>query len=146
MPESIAKIVDVRTSPIAERIAAVNDFVQAGYQVHLNFSPVIVYEGWEKDYQPLFEMIDGTLTLEAKKQLQAEIIFLTHNEQLHEVNLRWHPKAEDLLWRPDLQEVKRSEGGMLNLRYKAAWKRTWLNRFQAMLAERLPYCGVRYAF
>ncbi len=30
MPEKIAKVVDVRTSPIAERIAAVNDFVGAG--------------------------------------------------------------------------------------------------------------------
>ena len=49
MPEKVAKVVDVRTSPIAERIAAVNDFVQAGYEVHLNFSPVIVYEGWEQD-------------------------------------------------------------------------------------------------
>jgi len=146
MPERIAKVVDVRTSSISERIEAINDFVQAGYEVHLNFSPVIVYEGWERDYQPLFEQIDDTLSPGAKEQLRAEIIFLTHNEQLHEVNLRWHPKAEDLLWRPDLQEVKRSEGGMLNLRYKAAWKKKWLERFQSLLADKLPYCGVRYAF
>jgi spore photoproduct lyase family protein len=146
MPERIAKVVDVRTSSIRERIAAINDFVQAGYEVHLNFSPVIVYEGWERDYELLYEQIDDTLSPEAKEQLRAEIIFLTHNEQLHEVNLRWHPKAEDLLWRPDLQEVKRSEGGMLNLRYKAARKRKWLERFQSLLADKLPYCGVRYAF
>jgi spore photoproduct lyase len=146
MPEKIAKVVDVRTSSITERIAAVNDFVQAGYEVHLNFSPVIVYEGWEQDYQPLFEQINDTLSPEAKEQLRAEIIFLTHNEHLHEVNLRWHPKAEEYLWRPDLQEVKRSEGGMLNLRYKASWKHNWLVRFQDALADKLPYCGVRYAF
>jgi spore photoproduct lyase len=146
MPEKIATIVDVRTSPIGDRIAAVNDFVQAGYEVHLNFSPVIVYEGWENDYGPLFEQIDATLSSAAKDQLRAEIIFLTHNEQLHDVNLRWHPKAEDLLWRPDLQETKRSEGGMLNLRYKVAWKQRWLDRFRRLLVEKLPYCGVRYAF
>jgi hypothetical protein len=146
MPEKIAKVVDVRTSSITERIEAINDFVQAGYEVHLNFSPVIVYEGWERDYQPLFEQIDDTLSPEAKEQLRAEIIFLTHNEQLHEVNLRWHPKAEEYLWRPDLQQVKRSEGGMLNLRYKVAWKKKWLERFQSLLADKLPYCGVRYAF
>jgi spore photoproduct lyase len=146
MPEKIAKVVDVRTSPIAERIAAVNEFVQAGYEVHLNFSPVIVYEGWEQDYQPLFEQIDDVLSPKAKDQLRAEIIFLTHNEQLHEVNLRWHPKAEEYLWRPDLQQVKRSEGGMLNLRYKAAWKQQWLICFQNLLADTLPYCGVRYGF
>jgi spore photoproduct lyase len=39
MPETIAKVVDIRTSPMAEQIAAVNDFVAAGYEVHVNFSP-----------------------------------------------------------------------------------------------------------
>ena len=27
----------------------------------------------------------------ARAQLAAEVIFLTHNERLHEVNLGWHP-------------------------------------------------------
>jgi spore photoproduct lyase family protein len=146
MPEEVAKVVDVRTSSIADRIAAVNAFVQAGYEVHLNFSPVIVYEGWEQAYERLFEQVDDCLSSAAKAQLRAEIIFLTHNKQLHEVNLRWHPKAEDYLWRPDLQQVKQSEGGMWNLRYKVAWKQQWLARFQELLDRQLPYCGIRYAF
>ena len=62
------------------------------------------------------------------------------------MNLRWHPKAEENLWRPDVQKVKRSEGGMQDLRYKAAWKQQWLTRFRNLLATKLPYCGVRYAF
>ncbi len=146
MPESVARIVDVRTSPMPERIAAIDDFVRAGYEVHLNFSPVILYEGWEADYQRLFEEVDASLSPQAKAQIKAEIIFLTHNAALHEVNLTWHPKAEELLWRPDIQEAKLSEGGMRNLRYRAAWKRTWLDRFQDLLGRTLPYCTVRYAF
>lgn len=146
MPEAVAKVVDVRTSPMADRIAAVDDFVRAGYEVHLNFSPVIVYDGWEADYRRLFEQVDDALSPVAKEQLRAEIIFLTHNKQLHEVNLQWHPKAEDYLWTPETQQVKRSEGGMWNLRYKVAWKQQWLARFQDLLGQHLPYCGVRYAF
>ena len=146
MPETVAKVVDVRTSPVADRIAAVDDFVRAGYQVHLNFSPVIVYDGWEGDYQRLFEHVDAALSPAAKEQLRAEIIFLTHNKQLHEVNMQWHPKAEDYLWTPETQQVKRSEGGMWNLRYKVTWKQQWLARFQDLLRRHLPYCGVRYAF
>ena len=146
MPESVARIVDVRTSPMPERIAAIDDFVRAGYEVHLNFSPVILFEGWEAEYRRLFEAVDAGLSPAAKAQLKAEIIFLTHNAALHEVNLAWHPKAEELLWRPDLQEEKRSEGGMTNLRYRAGWKRTWLRRFQDLLAGTMPYCTVRYAF
>ncbi len=50
------------------------------------------------------------------------MILLTHNADLHEVNLGWHPRGEDLIWRPDLQETKRSQSGQTNVRYRAAWK------------------------
>lgn len=146
MPERIARIVDVRTSPISERIAAIDDFVAAGYEVHVNFSPVILYEGWEADWHGLFEAIHDGIGPAAKAQLKAEIILLTHNAGLHAVNLGWHPKAEDLLWRPDIQEPKRSEGGGDNLRYRARWKAQWIARFKELMTERIPYCRVRYAF
>ena len=47
--------------------------------MHLNFSPVVYYQGWEADYQQLFQQIDRVLSSQAKQQLQAEIIFLTYN-------------------------------------------------------------------
>ena len=146
MPARIARVVDVRTSPMPERIAAIDDFLAAGYEVHVNFSPVILYEGWETDWAELFAEIDDRLSAAAKAQLKCEIIMLTHNAGLHAVNLGWHPKAEALLWRPDIQEAKRSEGGGENLRYRSGWKGRWLARFKALLAERMPYCQVRYAF
>ena len=146
MPETIAKVVDVRTSPMAERIAAINDFVAAGYEVHVNFSPVIVHEGWEAEWKTLFAELDAALSPAARAQLKCEVIFLTHNEGLHNLNLQWHPRAEEWLWRPDLQERKLSESGMVNLRYKSRWKRQWLDRFLGWLAEALPYCEIRYAF
>jgi len=146
MPARIARIVDVRTAPIPERIAAIADFVRAGYEVHLNFSPVILYEGWEADWRELFAEIDDTVPEAAKGGLKCEIIMLTHNAGLHAVNLGWHPRAEDLLWRPDIQEAKHSQGGGDNLRYRTGWKGRWLARFKGVLAERMPYCTVRYAF
>ena len=66
MPQRVARVVDVRTSPVAERIAAIDDFVAAGYEVHLNFSPVIYYEGWLEDYAALFEQVDDALSEAAK--------------------------------------------------------------------------------
>ncbi len=93
MPHETAKVTDIRTSPIAERIAAVNDFVDAGYEVHLNFSPVILTPTWESDWAELLRQVDDVLSPAAKAQLAAEVIFLTHNEPLHEVNLGWQPKG-----------------------------------------------------
>ena len=146
MPERVARVVDVRTSPMSERIAAIDDFCRAGYEVHVNFSPVILYPGWEADYRALFETLDGALSSATKAQLKAEVIMLTHNAALHDVNLRWHPSAEDWLWTPAVQETKVSEGGQENVRYRHGWKGQWLGRFKTLLAEVMPYCEVRYAF
>ncbi len=118
-----------------------NDFFAADYEVNINFGPIIYYDGWLEDYKKLFEQIDDTLTPEVKAQLQAEVIFLTHNEQLHEVNLQWHPKAEKLLWRPDLQEQKMSQAGGDNLRYKLLIKRDFVAAFCSLLRKEL---GIGY--
>jgi spore photoproduct lyase len=146
MPQNISKLVDLRTSPIPERIAAINDFVAAGYEVHLNFSPVIIYDGWLEEWMTLFGQVDDVLTDAAKRQLACEIIFLTHNAGLHEVNLGWHPRAEEVLWRPELQETKRSQSGQWNVRYRSSTKRSYVAQFTELLAAKLPYCRVRYAF
>jgi spore photoproduct lyase family protein len=146
MPHAKAKLLDVRTSPVSERIAAIDDFVAAGYEVHLNFSPVVVYEGWQQDYDALFQQVDDSIGPAAKAQLAAEVIFLTHNARLHEVNLRWHPKAEALLWQPELQEAKVSDGGGENVRYRTGLKGQLVRELLALLERRMPYCRVRYAF
>jgi len=146
MPAETSKLVDIRTSKIADRIAAIDDFVDAGYEVHLNFSPVIVGEDWLADWAELLDQIaDGTSDA-TKAQLAAEIIFLTHNEDLHDVNLGWHPKGEDLLWRPDLQQLKRSQSGQWNVRYRSPWKGRWVQQLTDLVADKLPACRVRYAF
>ena len=147
MPPQTSKLVDIRTSPVEDRVLAVNDFVEAGYEVNINFGPVIFKEGWQSDYVDLFEMLDAALSEAAKAQLAAEVIFLTHTEELHKVNLSWHPKGERLLWQPDIQEQKVSQAsGDQVLRYEKRLKRGLVREFEGLLSERLPYCGIRYAF
>lgn len=146
MPKETSKLVDIRTSSIVDRIAALDDFVDAGYEVHLNFSPVIVHEHWQAEWATLLQQIADGTNDRTKAQLAAEIIFLTHNAGLHEVNLGWHPQGEELLWRPDLQEAKLSQNGQSNVRYKSTWKRRWVDQLTGMIGEYLPSCRIRYAF
>jgi spore photoproduct lyase len=146
MPAEVSKVVDIRTSKVADRIAAMDDFVAAGYEVHLNLSPVIVREGWLEEWAELFDQVDAGTNAATKRQLAAEVILLTHNEGLHEVNLGWHPKGEELLWRPDIQQAKRSQSGQHNVRYRTGWKGRWVGQLTDLMAERMPYCRVRYAF
>ncbi|MCI2237976.1 spore photoproduct lyase family protein [Kineococcus sp. TRM81007] len=146
MPEEVAKVLDVRTSPVAARLAALDDFTAAGYEVHVNLSPVVVTDGWLQQWARLLDQLGDATNEATKRQLAAEVIFLTHNEQLHEVNLGWHPKAEDLLWRPSMQERKRSEGGGVNVRYRTGDKGRYVRQLLDLIAERAPYLDVRYAF
>lgn len=146
MPQQTSRVVDIRTSKVADRIAALDDFVEAGYEVHLNLSPVVVHEGWLDDWAELFDQVADGTNARTKAQLAAEIIFLTHNEGLRDVNLGWHPKGEELLWRPDLQQLKRSQSGQWNVRYKTPWKGRWVQELTDLLAVKLPTCRVRYAF
>lgn len=147
MPQKIARYVDIGTSPISERIKSVNNLVAAGYEVHLNFSPIIMYgEGneWFEDWRELWNEIDDVLTPQAKAQMQAEVFFLTHSEALHDVNMKWNPKGESFLWKPELQVPKKTAPDLLVYEYDA--RRRELARFETELAKRLPYCTVRYSF
>lgn len=146
MPPALSRLVDVRTTPVAERLAAIDDFVTAGYEVHVNLSPVIVHDGWLESWDELLGELDAAAGPAAKAQMAAEVIFLTHNEGLHEVNLAWHPRAEEVLWRPGVQEAKRSQNGQRNVRYRRDLKRRYLDDLLALVHRRTPWLRVRYAF
>jgi DNA repair photolyase len=148
MPQHIADVVERGTSRIDARIAEMDRFLAKGYEVHLNFSPVIAYQGWVADYRALCRRIDSIISPEVKSQLKAEVIFLTHHPALHEQNLSWRPEAESLLWTPQWQESKRTQQGDAQVvRYQAiAIKQPLIDAFRQVLAEELPYCMIRYIF
>ncbi len=146
MPAATARTLDIRTSPMAERLAVLDDLVEADYEVHVNLSPVVVHDGWLQAWAELLDQLGDATSERTKAQLACEVIFLTHNEQLHEVNLGWHPQAEQMLWRPDLQEPKRSQNGAVNVRYRWQQKQQHLADLSALLAAKAPWCRVRYAF
>jgi spore photoproduct lyase len=146
MPDSDSRLLDVRTDRIADRIAAIDDFVAAGYEVHVNLSPVVVRDGWLRDWADLLDDLAAGTGEAFKAQAAAEVIFLTHNEPLHDLNLRWHPKAEQLLWTPETQQAKRSQSGGRNVRYRTGFKGERVRELTDLIAARAPWLRVRYAF
>ncbi|MCK8490312.1 spore photoproduct lyase family protein [Spirosoma sp. RP8] len=148
LPPHVSKLVDVRTDSIEKRIAAINDFYDAGYEVHVNFSPVIVYGGkeWRNDYRELFRQLDSALRPEVREQLKCEVIFLTHNQVQHQANLAINPKAEELLWVPELQESKVSQYGGWNIRYDHQLKSKMIAVFERLVQDEIPWCQIRYIF
>lgn len=146
MPETWRRQLEPNTPTIFERISAINDFIYAGYDVHINFSPVIVHDTWLKEYQMLFEEVNSIVSDQYKDQVKAEVIFLTHNVKKHEWNLANDITGEDLIWNPDIQEPKTSQYGGENLRYERKQKREWIKEFIKLHDEIIPWNTIRYIF
>lgn len=144
MPQKLSTIFEPNTPTIHERIKAVDAFIEAGYDVHLNFSPVIVYQGWLKDYEELFEYVNTYI--ENKEDVKAEVIFMTHNKIKHEHNLKNNVEGENLLWVPNLQETKVSEYGGYNIRYKSDLKSHFMYEFTQLHKKIIPWNKIRYIF
>ncbi|WP_372499199.1 spore photoproduct lyase family protein [Streptomyces somaliensis] len=146
MPAADSRTLDIRTSPVERRVAAAADFLDAGYEVHFNLSPVVVRPGWERSWSELLRQLDDVLPRRVKEQARAEVITLTHNERLHEVNLGWHPRAEEVLWRPGIQQSKLSQNGDRNVRYRNDVKAGAIETLRGLIGAEAPWLHVRYAF
>ena len=144
MPQNKADIHEPNTSKIIDRILAINDFILSGYDVHVNFSPIIVYDGWLNDYFKLFRLMDKYV--ENKENVLAECIFLTHNYERHKLNLKNHPQTEVDIWVPNIQETKISKYGGENIRYNWKLKKDYIKDFVNLHNKTIPWNKIRYIF
>jgi spore photoproduct lyase len=144
MPDKYSRILEPNTSPIDLRIKSIDQFVKTGYEVHINFSPVIVTDDWLVEYEELFRQVAAGV--ENKKEVKAEVIFLTHNEDKHKHNLNFGLGGEDLLWQPDIQESKISQYGGENIRYKHDLKASFIKQWTDLHDEVIPWNTIRYIF
>lgn len=144
MPEIYRQKLEPNTSTINERILFIDKLQKAGYDVHINFSPVIVYPGALELYKELFESIDIMVT--NQKNVLAEVIFLTHNKDKHQYNLDNNLPGEELIWRPEIQRTKKSQYGGENLRYEPKLKNQLIREFTALHDSIIPWNKIRYCF
>lgn len=150
MPQQLSSILEPNTSLISERIKAINDFHSAGYDVHINFSPILINNEtndlYIDLYKELFQEVNDVVKDEIKKDVMAECIMLTHNKKMHQLNLIENPEAEKLLWNPNIQEDKISSYGSQNIRYKWNLKNKYVKDFIKLHDEIIPWNKIRYIF
>jgi spore photoproduct lyase len=146
MPQSYADVLEPNTSRIIDKVRAINDFIEAGYDVHINFSPVIVTDGWLEQYRMLFEGVDALVDIKYKHLVKAEVIFLTHNADKHKYNLEHNVSGENLLWKLEIQEEKTSQYGGKNIRYDHALKADFIKQWTDLHDEIIPWNTIRYIF
>ena len=148
IPESLQAHVEPNTSSILERLYAVSQFLNAGYEVHLNFSPVIVHDNWLDEYAKLFNLVSHHAYMHhwPLSLVKAEVIFLTHNEAKHNYNLEHNIPGENFLWTPKIQEGKISQYGGRNVRYEHNRKVDYIHQFIDLHDKIIPWNSIRYIF
>lgn len=95
-PAEIIRRVELGTSPLDQRIDAVNQMCEAGYPTGLLIAPVILLDGWEKHYTELLEILSDKLSAKVKKTGFIEVIFMTYSYVQNAINTEAFPNAVNL--------------------------------------------------
>lgn len=145
MPENHRVKLEMNTSKIIDRLHAVNKLVDAGFEVHINLSPIVVTDLFAAEYADLLKLVDDTLTQKAKDQLAYEIIFLTHSAVLFGKTPEYAPEAHKMMVDGPLKlEPKWNKPNVLS--YSRKDKGQLKEIMYGLIEEFTPYSRVRYMF
>mgnify|MGYP003369427763 CR=1 FL=1 len=95
-PEEIIKEIEKGTSPLKQRIEAINKLKEAGYEVGILIAPVILVDNYKLLYKNLINYMYENLSKKAKKDIFFEIIFMTYSYVHRKINEEAFPKSNDL--------------------------------------------------
>ena len=95
-PKEIIQKVEMGTSPLEDRVEAINKLKKSGYKVGILIAPVIFVENWEKLYEELVIYLYKNLNEEVKKDVFFEVIFMTYSYIHRKINEEAFPSAVDL--------------------------------------------------
>lgn len=133
MPQPYADILEPKMQPISERIKDINRLKNLGWEVHINYSPLIFYPKWREYYDSLFKEIKETAG-----ENKCEVIALTnHERQMAKAS----PQAQELM--KYSCEVKNSSGVM---RYPIQHKGEALEEFKRIYSQYFDLDTIRYIF
>lgn len=102
-PKEIINRVEFGTSPLNERIDAINKLSDAGYKVGILIAPVIMVENWKILYKELIKELYNKLNTNAKKQVFFEIIFMTYSFVHIKINEEAFPNSINIYDKEKMQ-------------------------------------------
>jgi len=100
-PQEIISKIELGTSPLNDRIRALNAICDAGYPTGLLIAPVILVVDWQNKYRELLSQLADDLSPKAKKSLFIEVIFMTFSFVQNAINKEAFPLAP-ILYNPSL--------------------------------------------
>jgi len=133
MPQVYSDILEPKMSSILRRIHDINRLKELGWEVHINYSPLIFYHGWKEEYDNLFKTVK-----DIAGENKCEVIALTnHANQM----ARSSESAQELM--KYSSEIKNKQGIM---RYPLSHKSRLLNEFKEIYSKYFNLDTIRYIF
>ena len=133
MPQRFADVLEPKMQKVADRIPEINRLKDLGWEVHVNYSPLVFYKKWKEDYSELFKMVKDIAGVN-----KCEVIALTnHANQM----ARSSDQARELMSLS--YEVKNSSGVM---RYPLKHKTRLLEEFKELYSQYFDLDTIRYIF
>ena len=133
MPQKYSNILEPKMQSIKSRIHDINRLKMLGWEVHVNYSPLIFYPGWKEEYDNLFKKVK-----KIAGENKCEVIALTnHKNQM----ARSTPDVQDMMKRSS--EVKNDSGIM---RYPLIHKKRLIGEFKDIYSKYFDISTIRYIF
>lgn len=133
MPQVYSDVLEPKMQRILSRIHDVNRLKDLGWEVHINYSPLIFVKGWRQEYNDLFKSV-----LEIAGENKCEVIALTnHANQMNKASV----EAQELM--KYSSEIKNKDGVM---RYPLSYKTKLIAQFKEIYGLYFNLQTIRYIF
>jgi spore photoproduct lyase len=138
-PQEIIQKVEFGTSPLKNRIQALNKMCDAGYRVGLLIAPVVLADNWPVYYAQLIQQLSDELSAKAKRELTIEIIFMTYSYVNRVINNDAFPNAIEL-YDPSMMTVR----GRGKYCYRGALREQGEQLLRTEISEKLGESSILY--
>ena len=133
MPQAYSDVLEPKMQKISSRIQDINRLKSLGWEVHINYSPVILYKGFITEYDNLFKEVK-----QVAGENKCEVIFLTN----HKFQMQKAPaEAQEMMAMSN--QVKNTSGVM---RYELGLKSKGIRLFKETYAKYFELETIRYIF
>lgn len=133
MPQTYSSVLEPKMQKIVSRIEDINRLKDLGWEVHINYSPVIFVKGWTVEYDDLFSTVKSVAG-----ENKCEIIALTnHKNQMARASV----EAQELM--KFSSEVKNNSGVM---RYPLPLKSKLIAKLKEVYTQYFDESSIRYIF
>lgn len=138
-PDVFVRRVELGTSPLKDRIRALNRMNEDGYKTGLLIAPVILLEDWRTLYGELIDTLRDELSVSVKTTSFIEVIFMTYSYVQNAINKEAFKNAS-ALFNPERQ-TGRGKGKYC---YREPLRAEGEAFIREQLKEKLPEMEIRY--